>query len=243
MELNKNTIIISIVVLLLMIPFLVYLELESKAFTIIVGISTALLVTVLLSTINYLHEKKSIINKAYESFSEIYFGLMQIDDEVGKVLVSRNITDKTFGINYTLTQHIINIANSSQIEFYKGFLPFKLSNTMKKFNIYVSKLRGLNQLTGERANLVLSNDLYLQDIEFHRLNGADEKTLQDMNKQAQDLKESLLISVAKLHEYEVSLKLELDDLLIELDKNVKFNYKWNDKRRYFETLISKKGGM
>lgn len=223
-----------------MIPFLVKLELASKAFTIIVGVATALLATVLLSIINYLHEKKSIINKAYESFSEIYFGLMQIDDEIGKVLVSRNITDKTFGINYTLTQHIINVANSSQIEFYNSFLPLKLSNTMKKFDVYISKLRNLNQLTGERARLVLSHELLLKEIEVNMLNGADEKTLQDMNNQAQDFKETVLISIAKLHEFEVSLKLELDDLLIELDKNFKFNYKWNDKRCYFEKIINKK---
>lgn len=242
MELNRNTIIISIIVLLITIPFLIGFEVSTKTFTIVVGVATALLVTILMATINYLHERKFIVNKVYESFSEIYFALMQIDKEIGKALISKTLTDNTFGINYKLTMHIIDIANSSQVAFYKGFSPFKLSNTMKKFDVFISKLRNLNQLTGERAKLVLSNDLFLTEIKTQTTLGADEKILQDMSKQAQESKENLLILVSKLHEYEVSLKLELNDLISELDKNYKFAYKWNDKKQYFESITIEKGG-
>ena len=100
MELNRNTIIISIIVLLITIPFLIGFEVSTKTFTIVVGVATALLVTILMATINYLHERKFIVNKVYESFSEIYFALMQIDKEIGKALVSKTLTDNTFGINY-----------------------------------------------------------------------------------------------------------------------------------------------
>ena len=238
MKLQKIILIVCFIITTILLVALFYLDQKCKLYDICVGILTGIFLTVITTTVFYYYEKNKFLNKIYNKYSEIYFALCNLDKYLGEFLVVKEIADSKFGINYTLTSEINNIANSFDFEEYDSFFSKDLDNIITNLNNFKTRLYNLNQITAKRVKGILEHEAIQKDIEYKRLQGFNEQMLALSFQLAKERRDSILILVAKLHEYSVSLKIELDDLLTSLDKVYNFNSKWVAKKEFFNEEIN-----
>ena len=243
MKLQKTIIIICSIIIALLFIAIFFLSPNRKIYDICIGVLTGAFLTIITTTVFYFYEKNKILNRIYNKYSEIYFALINLDKYLGEFLVSKEITDSKFGINYMLTREINNIANSFDCEEYSSFFAKHLDSIVINLVNFKTKLYNLNQITAHRAKGVLEFSIMQKDIEIKQLQGSNEQMLAPFLQLATEHRDSILILVAKLHEYSVSLKLELDDLLTSLDKAYNSNLKWVAKKEYFKTQVNNVGNL
>lgn len=238
MKLQKTIIITCSIMIIIIGIMIYYFGSTTKKYDISVGILTGTFITILTSTVFYNYEKNKILNRIYTKYSDIYFALINLDKYLGEFLVSKEITDSKFGMIYMLTREIGNIAYSFDVEEYSSFFAKNIDNIINNLNNFKTKLSNLSQITANRSKDILEYEILQKDIEYKRMQGLNEQTLLPSIQLKIEHRDSILILVAKLHEYSVSLKLELDDLLISLDKAYKFKSKWTARKEYFKIQVN-----
>lgn len=216
-----------------------FFDSNTKKYDIFIGSLNGAFITILTATVFYFYEKSRILNIIYTKYSNLYFELMRLDKYLGDFLVSKEITDSKFGINYMITRDISSIAYSFNTEEYSSLFAKNIDNIITRLNNFKKKLNNLNQVTANKAKDVLNYEILQKNIERKRLQGCDEIILAPDIQSSMEYRDYILMSVAKLHEYSVSLKLDLDDLLILLDKSYKFKSKWFQIKEYFNQMDSK----
>lgn len=243
MKLQKIIIITCLIIIAISGIMLYFLNSDTKIYDVLVGILTGAFITIFTADVYYFYEKNKILNRIYTKYSDIYFALINLDKYLGEFLVTKEITDSKFGMNYILTREISNIAYSFDVEEYSSFFAKNIDNIINNLNNFKTKLSNLNQITANRSKGILEYEIIQKDIEYKRMQGLNEQMLLPNIQLATEHRDSILILVAKLHEYSVSLKLELDDLLTSLDKAYRFNSKWTAKKEYFKTQVSNVGNL
>jgi len=135
------------------------------------GVFTGVVLTGMTSIILFLYEKNKIINKLYNNFSEIYYTLCAIDKNLANFLVTKEITNRNFEINYKLTMEMLNTTKEFDFDEYTSFFDHKFNTILEKALNFNLKLSNLNNITGERAKGILYHELTVKDLELKRLQG------------------------------------------------------------------------
>ena len=246
MEINKITIYVCITTAILLFVAILHLNNTDmyKWYDIAIGLLTAFVATLVLSITNYLYERKKIIESIYEGFAEIYYTLGIYNKKMGQLIVNKTFTGSAFKLYYDFGKLIDKTYINSKVETYSGF-PFAPLNKIinKLIDFSLKDLLNLNNITNERYQDVLNYQILLQSIEVSKVNGTNERKLNEQIQNANLLYESLLVTIAKLHEYEMSLKIKLDTILTELDSHYKFSIKWQDRKSYIESSIKTEGSL
>ena len=225
MRLQKYIIISCIIILILSLIGIFVTEQNNKFYDLSTGMTSIIL---------FLYEKNKIINKLYNNFAEIYFTLCVIDKNLGNFLIKKEITDMNFRINYKLTMEIINTIKEFDFDEYTSFFDSKFNSLLEQFLSFNLKL---HNIVGERNQGVLYHELTLKDLELKRLQGIAEQMLLPYEQQVINDREALLILIGKLHEYVVSLKLELTSNLTKLDNYHKFKISWDGRKSLLEKQV------
>ena len=237
MRLQKYIIIFCLIILILSVIGIFITEQSNKFYDLSTGVFTGVVLTGMTSIILFLYEKNKIINKLYNNFSEIYYTLCAIDKNLANFLVTKEITDRSFGINYKLTMEMLNITKEFDFDEYTSFFDHKFNTILEKALIFNLKLSNLNNITGERAKGILYHELMMKDLELKRLQGFAAPILSTFEQSVINDREAILILIGKLHEYVASLKLELATNLADLDNYHKFKVRWNNKKLLIEKQI------
>ena len=217
MKLQKNIIVSVLIFLILSVWGIVFFDSKNKIYDISCGVFASDLLVLLTAIIMYYYAKKKFVEKIYSNFSQIYFSLCYIHNNIGEFLIEKNLTDKNFSINHKLILEISNIMNKLVDEEFVTFCDFKLNEIIKKISNFTIKLYNLKNIIEKRTIDILKFEVTV-----------------NKNQNLIDDRENLLILIAKLHEYSCSLKIELDEILFELDKVCKFKNKWEYKKQYFK---------
>ena len=234
MKLQKNIIILSLILMFLSTLGVFFLDTKMRLYDISVGIFTGVVLTFLTTIILYNYEKKKLLNRIYSNFSEIYFVLCFICQKLNKFLDKKDITDSEFSLNYKLATEISGTLRDLVNVEYTSFFDFKLNNQMKNFIKYTAKLYNLKNIIETRNVDILNFEIAVKEnILSGQLN--DKK-----NQLLIVYREELLIAIGRLHEYSCSLKIELDEIMTDFCNICKFSNKWQDKKNDFEKEVEAK---
>ncbi len=228
MKLQKNIIIWELIILIFFLFFVLTLNKDTKIYDICMSLFSADLFALIFSVITYQYEKKTLLNKIYSNFSEMYYALHTIYLKLGKFLEEKDVSNTKFSLNYKLVVQISEAMSYLKNEEFTSFFDFKLHNQIKKLNNFSIKLYNLKNIIETRNTNILQFEIAVKD------NMQSNQPNINNNQELFKCREDLLISLGRLHEYSCSLKIELDEIMTELDSICKFNNKWNDKKQYFE---------
>lgn len=229
MKLQKRIIIFEIIILILSMFLVFVLDKETKTHDICMSLFSASLFALIFSVITYLYEKNILLNKIYSNFSEIYYSLYTIYLKLGNFLEKKKISDSEFSLNYKLAMQISAILINLKNDEFTSFFDFNLHNQIRKINDFSIKLYNLKNIIGTRNIDILQFEIVTKENM--------QNNQPNINQELQKNRENLLIAIGRLHEYSCSLKIELDEIMTEIDSICKFNYKWNDKKLYFEKEV------
>lgn len=246
MEINKITIYISIVLIIISFVALLFLNNAEmyKYYDIAIGLLTAFVATLILTLANYFYERKKIIANIYDNFAEIYYTLGMYNHKMGQLIVNKTFTGNAFKLYYDFSKLIEKSCTNAKVESYSGFFldPLnKIFDRLIKFSL--NDLLNLNNITNTRYQDILNYQILTKNIEVLKANGTEEALLNEQLQIANIQRDSLLVTIAKLHEYEMSLKIKLDGILTDLDNHYKFSIKWQDRKSYIESNIKAEGSF
>lgn len=228
MKLQKNIIICEIIILIFFLFFVLILNKDTKIYDICMSLFSADLFALIFSVITYQYEKKTLLNKVYSNFSEIYYALHTIYLKLGKFLEEKDVSNTKFSLNYKLVMQISEAMLNLRNDEFTSFWDYKLHNKIKKINNFSSKLYNLKNIIEARNIDILQFEIAVKENILN--NQPNMNNNQDLFK----FREDLLIAIGRLHEYSCSLKIELDEIMTEFYNICNFSNKWNDKKQYFE---------
>ena len=232
MKINKIT--ASICLLLVAVFGLALMLIPNEASLVIgvvSGIFTGFIVSVVTSLIGYFNEKSQITYKLQSNIKSLYINMATLKDVTGNILVqiakTTSLSKLSFD-NITSSADLnVELVNDMKLEMYEGFFSnSKLAHICTDFIKYKNKMYNLKNIAAQIEIESLKYDLQMQSLEEQRLRGIM------INPQeieySESLKNKVNIMTAKLHEYEASLLIELDDLASWFYENKVKKSSWNE---------------
>ena len=216
MKVNRTT---SIICMALTILFGVATAILQCKSVMLAGISlsifTGFIITVVVALIGYFYEKEKLKNKLHSYIKSLYINLISLKDITGftlaKIATTTNLRDLDFDLISSLADLNVKLSSDVDLESYNGF--FSKSKTAciyKDFLKYVNQLYNLKHLTSQL--LIDSNKHDLQVLTHTHQHMQGQWINPQEAEQLLFLKNAINIRTAKLHEYEASLIIELDNL-------------------------------
>ena len=235
MEINKKIFAVCALLGIILLIGINYLDRGGKPYDVLIGIFTGIIVSMVITLINYFHERKKLLNAVYLAFSEIYCAFLNISNSTSKFLSEQTIDRMEFENILSLAKFIEKLSPKNEIALYEGFWPCGLNDAIKNFQNYNNKLINLRSITQDVLLSILKHEINIQKLEAHKIQNTIDAQNEEFHKQQHDkIRVSLLIRIAKLHEYQASLTQELDELLMKLSKEYKFKEIWSIRKKLFE---------
>lgn len=232
MKINRIT---TVVLAILTILFGLGTILFQQEIPIIAGIMSSLftgcIVSMVIAIIGYFHEKGKLNYKLQNNIKSLYINMVAVKDVTGNILIqiakTTNLNDLSFNNIASLAGLNIEFSNGMELEAYDGFFSnSKTAQVYTDFIKYKNKMYNLKNIAAQIKSDSLKHSIQVLTFENQRLCGII------INPQeieyAESLRNKVNIMTAKLHEYEASLLIELDDLA---DRFYKIGIKrsdWNE---------------
>ena len=240
MEINKKTIILCLIALSTLFFPIYFIEERTKLYDITVGTFTAFITSLIFAIVSYLHERHIVLNNIYKYFSEIYYSLGLIKENLEKTIENEEFYTYKFKINYDQTLNINNMINLSQIDLCKLFFNSKLNKTIQKLSLYrYNKLSHLNNLINIQYQSIVNYEILLKDLKIKKIKNDDNTPLfENMLKQKKTKHEKLVKSSIVLYEFNINLMTELNAIIEELNKGYKHLPDWNTNKKIYDDMLN-----
>lgn len=215
MVINKKIIICSLVIFCVCIFFLIIFKNNVLVQNVLVSLLTGSIISFMTAEIYYLSDRQKIIYEIKEAIPAIYINLKQIHKLTGDILPQIIYVQQLDGLNYkkllSLADLNMNFVTQCRINAFSCFIKNgKLSCVVRAFSKYTDCLYNLKRCLGELECVVLDADI-LQTKLFLKQASNQAISLEE-SKLLQDKRNLVNIKTAKVHEYEASLLLQLDDV-------------------------------
>ena len=215
MKVSKITASICILSDLLLGVFIVNIpETYTLVLNILLGVFTGLFVSIVTSLICYFHEKVTIISKAKSQLPDVYIDLLIVQQMTGSILPRIIHTYRLDDLNYrtviSISDLTVHAIDKNSLKLYSPFLRFgKWSKIIRDIDLFEDKLYNLKFCLSNIQKNVLDADLLQleKSTTFPSMPNAFPKEPLLI-----ETRNCVNIQTAKVHEYETSLLLELDDL-------------------------------
>lgn len=203
-------------------------ETYTLALNILLGVFTGLFVSIVTSLICYFHEKITIISKAKSQLPDVYIDLLIVQQMTGSILPRIIHTYRLDDLNYRTVISISDLAvhaiDKNSLKLYSPFLKYgKKAKFVRDIDQFEDKLYNLKFcLTNIQKNVLDADLLQLEKTAFipsPMVNTYPKESL------LIETRNCVNVQTAKVHEYETSLLLELDDLGFMI-----FGHEWEKKK-------------
>ncbi len=202
MKVNKLTILITLPLSLICGTILIFSAKYETSFAILSGMFTGLVVSFIVPLVTYFYEKEKLNADTKNNIKSLYINLAFIKKYTGNVLESINTIEvkmlptKELGSFVNLNDELIN---NIKAELYDGFCKkseiAQAYNQLQQFTLKIYNLKNIiNDLEIDRLRLEIS-----MKMENHVA--------------VKDYTYAIIVRTAKLHEYQASLLLELENIL------------------------------
>ena len=240
MEINKKTIILCLIVLSILIIPIYFFKEHSKLYEITVGTFTAFITSLIFAIVSYLHERHIVLNNIYKYFSEIYYSLGLIRENLEKTIENEEFYTYKFKINYDQTLNINNLINLSQIDLCKFFIDSKLNRTIQKLSLFrYNKLSHLNNLINIQYQSIVNYEILIKDIKIKNINNDNNTQLfKNLIRSKEKRHENLIKTSEILYETNKDLMSELSNIIGELSSNYKHLEAWHTKKKFYDDMLN-----
>ncbi|MCM1499690.1 MAG: hypothetical protein NC124_14600 [Clostridium sp.] len=199
---------------------------ESLTKSVIIGVLTGLIVSLISSSVDYFTKRMEIIHQLRAMLPNAYMNLMVIHNITGQILERILYTPHLGELRYEKAIGITEIAIKSidigTLNIYSGVVPlgktYNAIESMKEFNGQVYNLKSC-------LNNVLSNALEAETIQLQKENDLMQGkiVLQEKEVQLAEKRNLVTIQTSKIHEYEASLIKAIDEIAFKYLGNKKWN--------------------
>lgn len=215
MRINKMVIVSSIAIAILGILMTVYLGCSPIIVDIGIGLLTGAIVSLVTSVLYYAYEWRDIISSVKKVIPSLYLEVGLIERLTGSILPQIPKVNLLADLNFSrlsgLASEAYRLANSSKVDDFSGLV--KASRTeanLQCFRTYVSDLANLRSCIYDIELLSLSADCLQLELNLKQTNGY---LITPAEWEALNEKRNLVnVRTAKVHEYEASLLLRIDEL-------------------------------
>ncbi len=216
MEVNRKAIMTCAVLIFFIVICIIVISETIVTSDILLGIFTGLTVSIVTSLVYYFHEKATIINKIKVQIFDVYLDLSVIEQMTKSILSQVYYTPMLDTLNYRMIISISDITihaiDKSSLKLYSPFLKYgKWYELVKKTDVFEDKLYTLKTCLNDIQKSVLNADLLQSEKYAFPFAFTQEKEIRLC-----DIRNTVNIQTAKVHEYENSLLCELDNLGIEI---------------------------
>ena len=215
MRINKWVIASCIIISILGVLMIVYFG--NSAICVDIGISllTGAIVSLVTSVLYYIYEWQDTVNSVKMVISSLYFDLLVIKRLTGsilpQVLKANLLADLNFRRLSGLSSEAYELVNSSKVADFSGLTKrCRTEIDLQDFRSLIGDVTNLRGCVYDVELLSLSADRFQLELVLKQNNGwqitpAEQELLTDK-------RNTVNVRTAKLHEYEASLLLRVDDL-------------------------------
>ena len=216
MKVSKITVSVCTLLDILLGIFIVNIP-EAYALTlnILLGVFTGLFVSMVTSLICYFHEKATIISKAKGDLPDVYIDLLIVKQMTGSLLSRIIYTYRLDDLNYraiiSISDLMVHSIDRNSLKLYSPFLKYgKWAKLIGNIDLFEDKLYNLKFCLNNIQKTVLDADLL--QLEKSSIIPSSMPNIFPKEAILIETRNNINIQTAKVHEYEASLLLELDDL-------------------------------
>lgn len=215
MKVNKWIIICSVLIGMLCIFLLIVSEDDTLIESVAVSLLTGAIISVLTSIIYYFNERQRILYKIKEAIPNIYINLKYMNDMMSNILPQVIYVQYLDSLNYRrlleLASLNMDFVQQCQVGLFVAFSKNgKTVHAVDKFQKYIDDLYNLKNCLGKLECIVLDADILQNQLYIKQIN--NQIILPEEQKLLCDKRNLVNVRTAKIHEYEVSLMKELDDI-------------------------------
>lgn len=235
MQVNKRIIICSIVIFCACFSLIIVFKNSLLALNIFVSLMTGAVISFMSAEIYYLSERQKILNKIKGTIPTIYMNMKQIHKLTGEILPHIIYAQQLEDLNYrrllSLADLNMHFANECQINAFSCFVKKgKMLTAVRDFARFIDSLYNLKNCLGELENAVLDADIIQGKLYIKQIN--NQSVLPEEIRLLQDKRNFVNIRTAKIHEYEASLLLQLDNVAVQFfvkPKNI-----WTEQKKILD---------
>ena len=218
MLINKRIISCSIVVFCVCFLCIFIFKNNMLVQNIFVSLMTGAIISFMTAEINYLSERQKILYKIKGTIPTIYMNLKQIHKLTGDILPHIIYAQQLEDLNYrrllSLADLNMQFVQDCHINTFSCFVKNgKLSLAVRNFAKYSDSLYNLKNCLAELENAVLDADIIQSKLYLKQAN--NQAILPEERRLLQDKRNFVNIRTAKVHEYEASLLLQLDNVAMQ----------------------------
>lgn len=229
MKVSKITTFVCVLLDLIIGIFIVSIpEAYTLALNILLGIFTGLFVSIVTSLVCYFHEKATIISKAKSQLPDVYIDLLIVQQMTGSLLPRIIHTYRLDDLNYraviSISDLTIHAIDKNSLKLYSPFLKYgKWAKLISDIDSFEDKLYNLKFCLNNIQKNVLDADL----LQLEKSTFIPTPIANTFPKESLlvETRNCVNVQTAKVHEYETSLLLELDDLGSKI-----FGHDWEKKK-------------
>jgi len=216
MKVSKITASVCVLLDLLVGIFVVIIpETYALVLNILLGVFTGLFVSIVTSLISYFHEKTTIISKVKSQLPDVYVNLLIVQQMTGSVLPRIIHTYRLDDLNYrtiiSVSDLMAHAIDKNALLLYSPLLKYgKWAKLIRDISSFADKLYNLKFCLNNIQKTVLDADL----LQLEKSTTTPSPMAGPFPKEFLliETRNCVNIQTAKVHEYETSLLLELDDL-------------------------------
>lgn len=213
MKVNKQIMLVTIIVMTISLIFLLLYREDSLWKDTIVGVFTGTVISFITALINYYNEKYEIWEDIKAVLPDIYINLCLISKLTGSLLPQIPYTAQLDGLNYRrilqLSEFNISFVLKCNIGLFSGILKnSKISRAIRDFAQYSEKLYNLKHCLGKVEISALEADALQKEL-LHR-QASNFFVAENEYRLLNDKRYFVTVQSSKIHEYEASLLAELD---------------------------------
>ncbi|MBP9957832.1 MAG: hypothetical protein KBF14_05210 [Synergistaceae bacterium] len=183
--------------------------------SVISNVFTGFFVSSVLALIGYFYEKEKILNKTESNLLGLYINMIVTKEVTGNKLGQFSnvlkLSDLRFGDITSSARLNVTFMEDMELESYSGFISCsRTTNIYDNLRGYKSRIYNLKNIASGIEIASIKYDLMISSAENLNIKGISlsSKDMIDIH----TTRDSIVIKVAKLHEYEDCLLMELDEL-------------------------------
>ena len=217
MKTNKWIIYISIITIIITFVLAIIIEIGNIWSNIVIGILTGSIVSLFSAVINYIAEKQRIVGNIKKAIPILYCNLLLIKKTLGNIIPQIPQEVLLGNLNYSritsLAKNNIDYSLTCNLDLYSGINKSgKVWKNIAQFSDFVNDLYNLKNCINKLEIAVLESDSYQLQLNNKAMIG--QMITVDENNLLIQKRHLVTVQSAKIHEYETSLIIKLDEIAI-----------------------------
>lgn len=217
MKVNKWVVWSSVVLMTICVVVLCVIDNQTVFANIAIGLFTGSIVSLMTGVINYFIERQKIIDSIKSTLSDTYLNLSLIHRLTGDLLPLIPYTAQLDGLNFgkifSLSALNIDFAQKCNVESYSGFTKKgKAATFVQRFADLTKELYNLKSCLGNLQVAVLKADVLQNQLIWKQ--STQQLIMDSENKELIDRRNLVIVQSSKVHEYEASLLVKLNEIAL-----------------------------